>query len=74
MSILLVKNDELIKYFSVNIDIKPIVLCIYFLIFKFIYERDRDSMNGGGTGSEGERKFQAGSALSTQSSMWGLNS
>ena len=42
--------------------------------FKFIYfERERERQNMGGAERKGERKSQAGSALSAQSPTWGSN-
>ena len=47
----------------------------YFFLSLFIYfERDRDSVGGGGTETGRERESQAGSAMSAWSQMWGSNS
>ena len=46
-----------------------------FLFFKFIhFERDRDSMSGGGAERQGDRESQADSTLSARSLMQGSNS
>ena len=40
----------------------------------FIFERERERGSRGRAESEGDRGSQAGSALSSQSAMWGSNS
>ena len=43
-------------------------------MFLSIFETERDSMSRGGAEGEGDRESEAGSELSAQSLMWGLNS
>ena len=45
-----------------------------FMFLKFIFERDRDSMRGGGAEREGKRESQAGSTLLAESPVQGSNS
>ena len=47
----------------------------FFILFMFIFERERQSMNGGGAERETQNMKQApGSELSAKSPTWGSNS
>ena len=68
----LVFSFSLGKYPVVEILEHMIILFKKKIFFKFIhFERDR--VSGGGTEEEGERESQAGSTLTVQSPMEGLN-
>ena len=62
--------------FSASIDGTTWFLPFFFLMFSYLFlrERENEPVSRGGTEREGDRENEAGSALSKLSPMWGSNS
>ena len=47
---------------------------IFIYLYKVFFIFESESVSGGGTGREGDRRSELGSALTAIGLMWGLNS
>ena len=68
------KIRDTVRGAGVAQSVKHLTLSFLSIFIYFERERERERTSWGGTEREGERESQAGSKLSVQSLMWGLNS